>query len=92
MFDTGSKEWKTFEQWPTKNIPTVKLYLGENGKLGINKPQNNKAVFEYVSDPMKPVPYTSQTEGLTFTPGRFMTDDQRFASKASFFIINIVNK
>ncbi len=59
----------------------MRLYFGENGKLSINTPVNEQAVFEYVSDPTKPVPYTSQTEGLTFTPRRFMSDDQREASR-----------
>ncbi|MEJ7767940.1 MAG: CocE/NonD family hydrolase, partial [Chitinophagaceae bacterium] len=54
--------------------------FGEKGKLSVNKPINEKAIFEYSSDPAKPVPYTSQTEGLTFTPRRFMSDDQRYAS------------
>ncbi|MDH5398684.1 MAG: CocE/NonD family hydrolase [Cyclobacteriaceae bacterium] len=81
MFDTGSKAWKTFDEWPPKNIPPLKLYFGERGQLGVNKPLSEQAVFEYVSDPAKPVPYTSQTEGLTFTPRRFMSDDQREASR-----------
>ncbi len=57
------------------------MYFGENGKLSINKPINEQAAFEYISDPAKPVPYTSQIEGLTFTPRRFMSDDQREASR-----------
>ncbi len=81
MFDTGIKKWESFDTWPPKEIEPVSLYFGENGKLGINQPLNENAVFEYTSDPMKPVPYTSQTEGLTFTPRRFMSDDQREASK-----------
>jgi uncharacterized protein len=81
MFDTGKKEWKTFDVWPPKNIAALNLYFGENGRLGVNKPLNEQAVFEYVSDPAKPVPYTSQTEGLTFTPRKFMSDDQRHASR-----------
>jgi len=80
MYDTGKKEWKTFDIWPPQN-PLVKLYLGDKEKLSVNTPQNDKAVFEYVSDPAKPVPYTSQTEGLTFTPRNFMSDDQRNASR-----------
>lgn len=80
MFDTGKKSWEKFDVWPPSNIPPLQLYFGENGKLSINKPLNDKAQFEYVSDPAKPVPYTSQTEGLTFTPRRFMSDDQRYAS------------
>jgi len=58
----------------------IKLYFGENGKLSVNQPLKPDAAFEYVSDPGKPVPYVSQTEGLTFTPRRFMTDDQRHAA------------
>ncbi len=81
MFNTGKKEWQQFDKWPPENIPPVQLYFGENGKLSVNKPLNEKVVFDYISDPAKPVPYTSQTEGLTFTPRAFMSDDQREASR-----------
>ncbi|MUH36501.1 CocE/NonD family hydrolase [Zobellia amurskyensis] len=81
MFDTGAKKWETFDAWPPKEIEPISLYFGKNGKLSINKPIDEKAVFEYTSDPQKPVPYTSQTEGLTFTPRRYMSDDQRHASR-----------
>lgn len=81
MFNTGTKQWQTFDVWPPQNIPQVKLYFGEGGKLSINKPLNEQAKFDYVSDPAKPVPYTSEVEGLTFTPRRYMSDDQRHASR-----------
>jgi putative CocE/NonD family hydrolase len=81
MFDTGKKEWRRFDAWPPKDIPPVRLYFGANEKLAINQPQNPQAVFEYVSDPAKPVPYTSQTERLVFTPRLFMSDDQRQAAR-----------
>jgi putative CocE/NonD family hydrolase len=81
MFNTGTKEWQQFDSWPPANAPTLRLYFGENGKLSINKPLNEAARFEYVSDPAKPVPYTSEVESLTFTPRRFMSDDQRYASR-----------
>lgn len=81
MFDCGSKAWREFGQWPPKEIPAVKLYFGEGGKLSINTPTRTEAVFAYVSDPALPVPYTSQTEGLVFTPRNFMSDDQRHASR-----------
>lgn len=77
MFDTGKKEWEKYSAWPPKEIPPFKLYFGENGRLSVNKPLDEKAVFEYISDPAKPVPYTSKMEGLTFTPRNFMSDDQR---------------
>lgn len=81
MFDTGRKQWYSFDTWPPKEAAPIRLYFGENGKLSVNTPLNEQAVFDYVSDPAKPVPYTSQTEGLTFTPRRFMSDDQREASR-----------
>jgi putative CocE/NonD family hydrolase len=81
MFDTGAKQWQKFDAWPPKGVTPVKLYFGENGKLSVNKPLNQQAVFEYISDPAKPVPYTSQIEGLTFTPRKFMSDDQRDAGR-----------
>lgn len=81
MFDTGSRQWQRFDAWPPKGIPPLRLYFGEKGQLSVNKPLNEQAVFEYISDPAKPVPYTSQIEGLTFTPRRFMSDDQRNAGR-----------
>lgn len=81
MFDTGKKEWQKFQTWPPKGVEPIKLYFSENGRLSINEPSNVQSVFEYTSDPAKPVPYTSETEGLTFTPRRFMSDDQREASR-----------
>jgi len=81
MFNTGTKEWQKFDQWPPTDIKPVQLYFGSNGRLSIDQPIDNNGMFQYVSDPSKPVPYTSQIEGLTFTPRRFMTDDQRYASR-----------
>jgi len=80
MFDTGKKVWKQFAVWPPKDAAPIRLYFSENGKLSIDVPTDEQAVFEYVSDPAKPVPYTSEIEELTFTPRRFMSDDQREAS------------
>lgn len=81
MFDTGKKEWRKFDVWPPADYPPLSLYFGENGKLSVNQPTPKEAVFEYISDPAKPVPYTSQTEAVTFTPRKFMSDDQRHASR-----------
>jgi len=80
MYDTGIKQWEKFAQWPPVDIPPVNLYFGTDGLLSVNKPLDKNAVFDYISDPAKPVPYTSQTEALTFTPRKFMSDDQRQAA------------
>ena len=81
MFDTGTKKWKSFDAWPPQEIAPVNLSFEKNGKLIINGKKNEQLAFDYVSDPNKPVPYTSQTEGLTFTPRAYMSDDQRHASR-----------
>lgn len=80
LFDTGKKEWKQFDVWPPKDVAPIRLYFAANGRLSINEPTDEKAAFDYISDPAKPVPYTSEIESLTFTPRRFMSDDQREAS------------
>lgn len=81
MYDTGIKQWQTFGVWPPKNTTKVKLYFDKKGVLVINRPAAANQVFKYISDPANPVPYRSETEGLTFTPRKYMTDDQRHASK-----------
>lgn len=81
MFDTGINAWKKFDVWPPKDIEPVRLRFAEGGRLVLNEEVDKEATFAYVSDPAKPVPYVSETEPVTFTPRRFMTDDQRHASK-----------
>ncbi|MFK5972544.1 MAG: CocE/NonD family hydrolase [Flavobacteriaceae bacterium] len=81
MFDTGLKTWQSFDTWPPRDIEPLSLYFGKDGSLSFDKPTDENISFDYVSDPAKPVPYTSQTEGLTFTPRKFMSDDQRQASR-----------
>lgn len=81
IFDTGKKEWRAFDSWPPKEAIKTSLTFDKNEKLVIGKSENIEALFSYVSDPMKPVPYRSEIEGLTFTPRPYMTDDQRHASK-----------
>ncbi|MGK7391990.1 MAG: CocE/NonD family hydrolase [Candidatus Cyclobacteriaceae bacterium M2_1C_046] len=80
MYDTGLKEWQRFAQWPPEHLPKVDLYFGEDETLSINKPLDKDAEFSYTSDPDKPVPYTEDIK-VVFTPRKFMTDDQRYASR-----------
>ncbi|MDX8340158.1 CocE/NonD family hydrolase [Draconibacterium sp. IB214405] len=80
MFDTGIKEWKKYDEWPPKDVKPITFSFGEKGKLLMDEKTDESAEYSYISDPDKPVPYRSVTEGLTFTPRYFMTDDQRHAS------------
>lgn len=77
VYDTGSNEWRAFNDYEPTNGKDTALYLSAKGGLSFEMPKNEGA-DEYVSDPMKPVPYTQKVT-LNY-PRDFMTEDQRFAS------------
>jgi len=77
IFDTGKKEWNSFEKWPPKNSKKKTFYLSSSDKL-TDKAGNDFS--EFVSDPKKPVPYSEDVK-MVFTPRKYMTDDQRFAAR-----------
>ncbi|MBU2929811.1 CocE/NonD family hydrolase [Winogradskyella psychrotolerans] len=79
MFNTGTKEWQSFETWPPENTTKQDYFMQPYERL--TKQANRMlATSDFISDPMKPVPYTEDI-GVGFTPRKFMTDDQRFASR-----------
>lgn len=78
VFNTGTKEWNDFEAWPPKNTTKKSFYLGDHQSL--TSKSNRGTKISFVSDPQKPVPYTEDVK-FGFTPRKFMTDDQRFASR-----------
>ena len=80
LFDSGLKEWQQFDVWPPQ-VSGTKLYFKEGGRLLLDELTDEEAFFSYESDPAKPVPYRSVTESVPFTPRKFMTDDQRHASR-----------
>lgn len=81
LFDTGSKEWKMFDQWPAKNAQKKTFSLNLRGGLSeISTLEYGARSFE--SDPLKPVPYTNDvTTTMGFTPFNYMSEDQRFAGR-----------
>lgn len=79
IFNTGANRWQSFEQWPPANLEDKNLYLHADGRLSFSAPAKGSGddFDEYVSDPKKPVPFTSE---IRTTMGReFMVEDQRFA-------------
>jgi hypothetical protein len=83
IFVTGTNEWRAFESWPPKNILEKNIYLQPSGNLSFLMPVVKSSFDEYVSDPMKPVPYTADVH--TNRTAQYMTDDQRFAISQIFF-------
>ncbi len=85
-FQTGSNEWKTYDQWPPLNKTTMRnLYFHANGKLSFDAPTDggNAAFDSYVSDPKAPVPYRRRPIQPTyFRKGSgwntWLMEDQRF--------------
>lgn len=87
MFDTGKKQWDTFDKWPAANAVHEQFYLGADGKLDDSKPSSEGSV-SFVSDPMKPVPYTEDnTTTMGFTPHNYMSEDQRFAGRRTDVLV-----
>lgn len=81
VFETGSNQWRTYDQWPPKNTQAKRLYLQADHKLAFTTPTANGDVGydEYVSDPAHPVPFIEEIKtGMT---REYMTDDQRFAAR-----------
>ena len=79
IFVTGSNEWRSFDTWPPKNVNEKSLYFQPSGDMSFTIPDTKDSFDEYVSDPMKPVPYTDAVH--IHRTAEYMTDDQRFASR-----------
>jgi hypothetical protein len=79
IFVTGSNEWRSFDTWPPKNVVEKSLYLQPSGAISFSAPESTNNFDEYVSDPMKPVPYAEAVH--VYRTAEYMTDDQRFASR-----------
>lgn len=79
VFETGANRWRGFDAWPPETRKERSLYLHQNGQLRWEPSEStNDAHDEYISDPSKPVPNT--TEIMTGWSKTYMTADQRFAA------------
>jgi putative CocE/NonD family hydrolase len=78
-FQTGANQWRTFDAWPPRAVQPKAIYLREGGRLAYERPSAATAADSYVSDPARPVPYTS---ALSFGYYQlYPIEDQRFASR-----------
>ncbi|HEY8458844.1 MAG TPA: CocE/NonD family hydrolase [Blastocatellia bacterium] len=85
IFAVGANEWKSFDQWPPKDLQSRSIYFRKNGKLSFDAPPNpedpEESFDEYLSDPANPVPYANAVTNVRGTS--YMIEDQRFASRRS---------
>ena len=79
IFFSGQNQWHQLSQWPPREKSDKPMYLQSGGKLSWSRPSAIKSSSEYISDPAKPVPYTEDVHDRRTS--RYMTDDQRFASR-----------
>jgi len=89
-FETGSNVWRRYDRWPqacAAGCPQASqpLYLRAGGKLGSAPPAAGEAeASDYIADPAHPVTYRPRPIRPTYaddsTWGRWLVDDQRFAS------------
>jgi len=81
VFETGSNQWKSYDRWPPKEANEKNIYLHTSGKLSFDPPseESDTAFDSYVSDPNKPVPWSSEIR--TNQGHLWMVEDQRFAAR-----------
>jgi len=82
VFDSGKKEWKSYDAWPPENVVKENWFLSEDNHLSILPPVHSKYIkpINFISDLKHPVPYSEDIKTV-FTPRKYMTDDQRFAAR-----------
>ena len=82
VFDSGKKEWKSYDTWPPENVVKENWFLSEDNHLSILPPVHSKYIkpINFISDLKHPVPYSEDIKTV-FTPRKYMTDDQRFAAR-----------
>jgi hypothetical protein len=79
VFVTGLNQWKSYPHWPPKETKEKNLYFRADGKLSFEPPFGKDKNDSFISDPNKPVPYTSEIR--TSQGHLWMVEDQRFASR-----------
>ena len=78
MFETGANRWRSFDSWPPRDCETRQIYFHEDGTLSFSTLTARKASDSYISNPSKPVPFTSDLSARRRP--RFMAEDQRFTA------------
>lgn len=82
VFETGTNQWKKYDQWPPAQAQVKSLYFHADEQLSFDPPQpdgNEHAHDEYISNPAKPVPYMSGI--VTGMQAEYLVADQRFAAR-----------
>lgn len=80
-FETGSNEWKAYDQWPPReNVTDRKLYFQADHALSFDPPaaSGENAFDSFLSDPEHPVPYRHRPIASWLGWTTWLVEDQRF--------------
>lgn len=80
VYDTGTDQWQTYNSWPPAETKDMKIFFTDKGNISFEPLSKSiKTGFdEYISNPSKPVPYTSTISNAY--NGHYFVEDQRFAA------------
>jgi uncharacterized protein len=78
VFETGTDQWRRYDEWPPKDARATTFYLRGGGALSMDPPGGEEPPDRYVSDPNHPVPYTTATSFGYYR--EYPIEDQRFAA------------
>jgi putative CocE/NonD family hydrolase len=84
LYDTGARQWRSFDVWPPKDGTRRSLYLHAGRKASFDPPAAGEGAYDqYVSDPAHPVPYRPRPVEQTYDRRGshwrvWETQDQRF--------------
>jgi putative CocE/NonD family hydrolase len=84
LYDSGARQWRSFDAWPPKNATPRSLYLHAGGKASFDPPAGGESPYDqYVSDPAHPVPSRPRPVEQTYDRRGshwrvWETEDQRF--------------
>jgi len=79
VFETGTNIWHAYSAWPPPGAKSQTFFFQPDGGLTTTAPTQEGLFDEYVSDPKKPVPYSSKIS--LSIEAEYMSEDQRFASR-----------
>lgn len=77
VFETGTCQWRQYDQWPPAQSREQRYFLQPGGGLAARQPPG-EGYDEYVSDPAHPVPFIPNI--AIHMTREHMLDDQRFAA------------
>lgn len=77
VFETGTCQWRQYDQWPPAQSREQRYFLQPGGGLA-SRPPAGDGFDEYVSDPAHPVPFIPNI--AIHMTREHMLDDQRFAA------------